>query len=28
VDRLSARTRRNINRQLGLDALGTSLSQR
>ncbi len=28
VDQLSARTRRNINRQLGLDALGTALSQR
>ncbi len=28
VDQLSSRTRRNINRQLGLDALGISLSQR
>jgi DNA polymerase-3 subunit delta' len=28
VDRLSSRTRRNINRQLGLDALGISLSHR
>jgi DNA polymerase III subunit delta' len=28
VDQLSSRTRRNINRQLGLDAFGISLSQR
>ncbi|HEV3220416.1 MAG TPA: hypothetical protein VGZ48_11640 [Candidatus Acidoferrales bacterium] len=28
VDRLASRTRRNINRQLGLDALGITLSQR
>ncbi len=28
VDQLSSRNRRNINRQLGLDALGISLSQR
>jgi DNA polymerase-3 subunit delta' len=28
VDQLSTRTRRNINRQLGLDAMGISLSQR